>query len=372
VMQYFLLNFVADDFSFLRLCPAPRNARKLYTCAVFRVFVMVVLFCTLAPVFPGVDPLPAWLAGHIRHTKTIQKMQEMAQRVDSYGNSSGVGGVVIAVEDLNKDAIIAHVGNIAFDVAIGIAVTTLISSVLFIFITLHMLCVKKCFAHYSPLSGTRNAKTIRQIDDLAKEIELIISGDSNPKQCHQKLLDLQESKYPGLYLAKFPQVWGQVIGAGVHCVVDAFNAYNFWKHGDYLRSVCMVLCVLVTCGFVSMRGGIRNVYRECMLSWKRGIMTDGYLDVMRADKGMQSVPALLCILSGLPWNPGGAKSIIAAVGSVVMNLVVMVPFIFEQFDLGVEREGEDLDHILHANCGAACDDDSSSDCDDDDESVGAS
>merc|ERR1711920_743717 len=93
-------------------------------------------------------------------------------------------------------------------------------------------------------------------------------------------------------------------------------------------------------------GGIVSAYSEAKLSWDRGLTTDSYEAFKAADRGIQAIPSLILILSGLPFFWTNPIKTCGGLGSVGMSIALCVPFIYEQFDLGLVTRIRNLEDNL--------------------------
>lgn len=305
---YPLLNFVVDDFSFLSLHPKPRSAWKMYTLAIVRVLLEVALVFLLRA------PLPEDVIHFLAHNSVFQHIFSL--------HVHGLGTYVA----LCWGALFAVVA---------------LSTVIWICITLHMFLIHKCGGRPSPILGVRDDGMLAKVDELADKVE--VASKMEPAQCRQELLRLKQEN-PAIQVATFPSVFGPAWAMLLHIGIDAFNVYNFITTKDFIRAVMLTLTILFTVLYAAnqTRRGMRSMYHECKLSWDRGMFTDDYLKFIRADKGIQSIPALIIIISGLPFKAKGVKSTVGGLGSIAINLALVVPFITQQFDLGIDHQGDDI------------------------------
>lgn len=226
---------------------------------------------------------------------------------------------------------------------IVLGAVVLISTLLWVCIILHMLLVRRAGGRPSPILGFRDDATLYEVNHLAHKIQ--VAAQNEPAECRRELLRLKQDEDPALQLTNFVGVFGPAWAMLLHIGIDLFNCYDFiFGSEDYFRAGLLALAIVITvcCMVTSTEHGLSSLYHECKESWERGMFTSDYLQFVRADKGIQSIPALVIVLSAVPfkeYQAGSLKSTVGAIGSIGINLALVVPFIMQEFDLGIEQEG---------------------------------
>mmetsp|Transcript_113181 Transcript_113181/g.205873 ORF Transcript_113181/g.205873 Transcript_113181/m.205873 type:complete len:495 (+) Transcript_113181:65-1549(+) len=304
---YPLLNFVVDDFSFLSLHPTPRNASCMYMLAATRVCLM---FCLILLLFI----LPEQVRDVIAHSPVIDQF-----------NHFDVHGLEVYIREC----------------WIALGAVVVFSSLLWLCIIVFTFLKKQCGGRPSPILGVRDDAMLFRVDELASKIE--VAAQLEPAECREELLRLKRDE-PRLQLVNFVSVFGPAWAILLHIGIDMFNIYNFIVGEDYIRAALLALAILITVCYMAntTEHGLLSLYHECKESWDRGMFTDDYLKFVRADKGIQAIPALIIVMSGLPFKEfkaGNLKSTVGGLGSIAINLALVVPFIMQEFDLGIEKDG---------------------------------
>lgn len=302
---YPIFNFVVDDFSFLSLYPRPKNAWPMFALVVVR----VVLLLALIPVCFA--HLPKNVTSWLVHTEVIDLILGRVERAH---------GIGIAVRF----------------VWLAVVCAVLLFSGLYLCITLHMLLIPRCCGRPSPIHGLRNDALLARVRELAEQIDAATANE-DPATCRREMQRLRASR-PKLKLANVVSTFGPAWAVLLHIGIDVFNIVNFAVAQDYGRAALLAFFILVTLLYAQncTTGGLPSMWRETVTSWRRGLCTDDYLAFVRADKGIQAIPALVVTVSGLPFKMKGVKSTLGGLGSIGISIVLLVPFIYQQFDLGIE------------------------------------
>lgn len=315
-LGYPIYNFCVDDFSFLNLHPHPIHPWRPYRVAFIRVCILVAIVPLLVP---GVSPLPEGLRDFLSHKKALEQIQWLERHTAKHG------GVSVYAEELWEILALLIAGM----------------SIAWLIVVIPMLCLHKCVAYV----GDARAE-LEAIQRLALELEFISqTTGSEPERCRQALESVRE-RHPGLRLTSAGSTIGPAWAVLVHLAVDAFNLISFLQAGDMVRGGLLALTIFITACYANnvSSGGLKSIVHETMHSWKRGMFTDDYLAYVKADKGIQAIPSLIIIISGLPFKATNVLSTVGGLGSIIINVALVVPFIYEQFDLGTEVEGvEDSD-----------------------------
>uniref|UniRef100_A0A7S4PTP1 Uncharacterized protein n=1 Tax=Alexandrium monilatum TaxID=311494 RepID=A0A7S4PTP1_9DINO len=311
-LGYPLLNFVVDDFSFLNIHPTPRSAWNMYAIAAARVFLLLLMIPLLNPAW---SPLPGSVLHLLAHKQVLDIMRERL------ADSKRVLPVVY--------------------LWVGLNVFVVVLSVCWLVVTLHMLLVQECRGVRSPIRGFIDAELLRSIGSLADEVEA--ASALEPSGCRREMQRLQET-HPKLKIANFFSTFGPAWAVILHIGIDVVNIVSFATTGrDPTRAILLGLAVFITLCYAAQtaRVGLRSLYQESVLSWERGLFTESYLAFVRADRGVQTIPALIIINSALPFTVTSAMASVGALGSVGIAVALVVPFICEQYDYGIERDGAD-------------------------------
>lgn len=302
-LGYPLLNFVLDDFSFLNLHPHPRSPWCMYGLAMLRVCILLALVPLL---LPDVSPLP----DAIRTFFSAAALKHL-----EYFDRENTSTLDIVAKEIWKVVLM-----------LGLAMT-----LLWLLMTVPMLLVEQRLCQPDGLAD--------RIKSLAVEIEYVSSG-LPPELCRHELEALQQ-RHPKLKMASFLNTFGPAWAVLVHLGMDLMNIATFAQGEDYARAGLLGFVVLVTICYANnlTTNGCLSLYGEAKLSWERGVWTDDYVAFLKADKGIQAIPSLIVTLSGVPFKARSFVGTLGGLGSICINVALLVPFITEQFDLGLETEG---------------------------------
>lgn len=323
-----LLAFVVDDFSLLGLHPTPRNAKGMYRIMAIRVLLLLLL---LPMSEPAISPLPA----SVRLIFFRQGVWDIVTRHVSLG-FTGLASLWMAL-----------------------FVTVVLQSVLWLIITVHMLTVGECGGRRSPIQG-EVSRDLAKVQEIAAKVDATrVLGD---EECHQALVRLKQT-YPDFMLTNVFNTFGPAVGfvsrllSEVYSIaLFVFAAYR--QRGDAnmaMRHAILALILGATLYVTLVQLGQQRpdrVVGEAWRSWVRGVHTEGYLAIVRADKGAQAIPALFVKIYGLPYAATTSFSVLVSWGSILGVIGVVSFFIFQQFDLGVEEVGADS-KLLSLELGAA-------------------
>eukprot|EP00928_Gymnodinium_smaydae_P021425 TRINITY_DN18359_c0_g1_i1.p1 TRINITY_DN18359_c0_g1~~TRINITY_DN18359_c0_g1_i1.p1 ORF type:complete len:545 (+),score=88.59 TRINITY_DN18359_c0_g1_i1:40-1635(+) len=315
---YPTLNFCVDRYSLLSLHPDLRfhgasvTPWQAYRAAMLRVFILLMILPLLVPL---TSPLPDSVLNILSHKETLDRISWLNKHAEHKGDLS------IYAEDL-------------WLVLSGSIVAL---SVLWLLIVVPMILLERCRRCVSCGSGAAGDSCRR----LAMALEFASSQE--PARCIEEMRALREERGHGkLRMTTAANTIGPAWAVLLHIGIDMVNIMSFAKSEDYARAVLLGLVVVITVCYANnlTTGGICSICHETRLSLSRGLMTDDYLAFIKADKGIQSIPSLIIILSGLPFKAKNFLATLGGMGSIVINVVLVVPFIYEQFDLVVETELE--------------------------------
>lgn len=332
-----LLAFVVDDFSILGLHPTPRNAKKMYRIMVVR----VALLLAVVPLSYGpISPLPAWVRLFFfdQDVWNAFKAQLKHGQIHHQGSEGEMGIVFLWL------ALFASV---------------IVLSALWLFIALHMLFISTCQGRKSPIVGEVSRDFVK-VQELAAQVDE--TKNLNDEECHEALLRLKQ-RYPAFMLTNVFNTCGPAMGFLSRLVTEAYSIGLFvmaaittyeGKHPNYMnnaaRQTFLASVLGVTLAVTLVQLGMHHpetIIREVRRSWARGVHTEGYLAIVRADKGAQAVPALFVKIYGLPFAATTAFSVIVSWVSILGVIGVVSLFTFQQFDLGVEAEGMEETSLIN-------------------------
>mmetsp|Transcript_14690 Transcript_14690/g.28965 ORF Transcript_14690/g.28965 Transcript_14690/m.28965 type:complete len:475 (-) Transcript_14690:76-1500(-) len=323
-----VLCFVVDDFSMLGLHPKPRSAVSMYRIMVFRVVVLLLFWFFIAG--PGrheaiAKQLP-WLMWCLFDRGIMKKFTD---------NSSSTEQTEFRIDLINLWR------------ALGLSVVVL--SLLWLSIAIHMLLVGHFAGRPSPLRAEVSADMTRVMHLTALVDETRDLGDG---ECRDALLRLKQQNYPRFVLMNIASTFGPIAGfvsrfaAEVYSVVIFAVSMVYYAYMKYwlpaiaqgILGSLLACTVLITIYNIALRAPMQ-ILVEAKRSWDRGIATEPYLDIIRADKGAQALPALFIKIIGLPFAVSTPLQLVVSWGSILGVVGVVALFVFQRFDLGIENEG---------------------------------
>lgn len=325
-----LLAFVVDDFSVLGFHPTPRPAKCMYRIMVVRV---ALLLAVIPLSMPAISPLPQ----SVRLFFFDRDVWDAFAHQIRHGNWRFVGG-----RTMNAVYLWLFLACSVFVLSIG-----------WLLMALHMLCVTSCLGLRSPIMGDTSRDMPRVLElSAAIEVKIDETKDSGDEACRQALLTLQP-RYPKLKPTNSCSTFGPMMGFTSRLVTEGYSialfvaagveAYNV--KGDVnmaARQILLATILGITLAITLVTIGMQNpqtIFREAMRSWTRGVYTEGYLAIVRADKGAQALPALFVKIYGLPFAADSIFSVVVSWGSILGVIGVVSLFTFQQFDLGIEDVG---------------------------------
>lgn len=318
-LKYPLLNFVADDFSMLGLHPQLRCCRYLYKIYIFRVLVML---STITLFDASWSPISR---------KTIEEFAH--------------GAALKALQHMRAHGKLPHLLLRLWKV---LAVLVIVLSVAWVIVTIILLALPR-----SPFRCVRRDSLLDRVDSLAIEIHQIssarcLSEAGAAADCRTKLLKLKTESFPCLKLAHVFNTIGPAWAALLHMFADISNTFTFLRNRDYMLAglLALTVCIYVGHAVKKTKGGVQGILRETMTSLECGLFTHDFLVFIRADKGTQNIPALLLQIYGLPFAAKGWSSALFAAGSIGATVFLVIPFIYHEYDLGIEQEGLPFDRLL--------------------------
>jgi len=210
--------------------------------------------------------------------------------------------------------------------------------------------------------SSRNEVLLNRIDCIARAIEVAALKD-DPVQCRRVLENLpnMEEAEGGCMTFEFttpfhpgkpnPLLVG--VMSTFHFLLRGANIYTYGStltvNGMICSSVLLVHLVMTIVQKATLGTyGPCSIWKEIKDSLDRGLFTSKLFELMKTDKGVLTLPALVFTLSSLPWTVytnghSDHVQMLQAVGQVlgfVSALVGTGVFTFQQFDLGIEREGQ--------------------------------
>jgi len=151
---------------------------------------------------------------------------------------------------------------------------------------------------------------------------------------------------------------GPAVAWIVHLLLDISVAHTFFSHGWERRDrkhkehesfvpdmICAGLTVLNFVLVLRHTAKVAGSYNpflmlpEAKASFLRGVYTERFVDIVYSDLGFHVLPTLFINAFGLPFVADNMFKLVGAVWAILLTVFSSVPFIFQQFDLGVEREG---------------------------------
>jgi len=325
-----LLNFVMDDFSMLGLHPKPRPAKLMHMTAVLRVFILAVGIPVLA-----FSPWEAWF-----------EVFANENAVDIFYCTEGVKHCIPPRS--------RFVWKFAGKACLVLTYVWLLGAT----VLLLLACVKK-----GPLSWEKDKNALKRIDWLAQHID-VAAAHEDWRACvaHMKKI---RSKHPKLKLTTIGTTVGPAVAWIVHLLLDISVAYTFFSHGwerrekghpqhgsftpDMIMAGLTVLNFVLVLRHTAKVAGSYNpflMFPEAKASFLRGVFTERFVDIVYSDLGFHVLPTLFINAFGLPFVADNLFKLVGAVWAILLTVFSSVPFIFQQFDLGVEREGFDQEQRM--------------------------
>jgi len=313
-----LLNFVVDDFSLLGMHPTLRPALKMHALCLFRVLILLVAIPYLI------------VSDHIPRRFRFMLSEENSLHVLFWGQL--LHGRQIP--DPSADAWIA------------LTVAVLLLSGLWVLLASSMI-LAAC-ARAGPLSWGRDKPLLREVDRLAAQVDQAL-GQADWRACLRQMQRLK-AEHPGLKLTTVATTCGPAAGTLVHLLLDLSVAHTFFSHGwNYPASRLQdfILGALTTLNFLftlvhnchAAGGNPFAVVTEARQSFDRGAFTERYIRILYGDLGAHVLPTLGINVFGLPSRADHPIKVFGAIAAILVTVATCVPFIFQQFDLGAEREG---------------------------------
>mmetsp|Transcript_18325 Transcript_18325/g.57413 ORF Transcript_18325/g.57413 Transcript_18325/m.57413 type:complete len:485 (-) Transcript_18325:60-1514(-) len=312
-----LLNFVVDDFSLLGVHPKPRPAHVMHAICLLRVLVLIVVI----PAFAASTNVPEWMK--------ILFSNENA--IDILFQGKPIHGKYIPEEALVAWELFAN--------------ATLALSSLWALLAGAMFAAA-CLGH-GPLSWERDEPMLGKIDRLASLVDQATSQPDS-RACLLAMRRLQ-ADHPSLKLTTVAKTFGPAVGTLVHLALDVAVAHTFFSHGlnnpesfvpDCTLGSLTILNMLFTLLHNTLVGGSPwAIAGEAWRSFERGALTETYVRILYGDLGAHVLPALAIKIFGLPFCADNTVKVATGILAIVGTIPGSVPFIFQQFDLGIEREG---------------------------------
>jgi len=313
-----LLNFVVDDFSLLGLHPTPRPAHTMHVICLLRVLVLIVV----VPAFAASTEVPMWLKTLFSNENAIHILFQ---------------GKPLHGESIPERSLLVWAVFAIIMLALAALWALLVSVML----------LAACRGS-GPLSWEKNKLMLGKIDELASLIDLATS-QSDWRACLHMMRNIQ-GDHPSLKLTTVGATFGPAVGTLVHLVLDIFVAYTFFSHGfnypkslvpDFILGSLTILNFLFTLvhnAFIS-GGNPFAMAGEAWRSFERGAFTENYVRILYGDLGAHVLPTLGINIFGLPFRADHPLKVVSAIMAIFITIATSVPFIFQQFDLGIEREG---------------------------------
>jgi len=320
-----LLNFVVDDFSMLGLHPNPRPAKFIHLIYVLRVFILAVAVPALA-----FSSWEAWF--------------------EVFANRNAVD--IFNCDGKRESECIPPGSKTVWKVA---GLTSLALTYIWL-LGLTALLLLAFVKKKGPLSWEKDKDSMKRIDRLAEHIDLA-AAHADWRTCVAVMKKLR-SKHPSLKLTTIGTTMGPSVAWIVHLLLDISVAYTFFSHGwprrhkdhpehdSYLPDMILGGLTVLNFGMVLWHtarvAGSYNpflMFPEARASFLRGVFTERFVDIVYSDLGFHVLPTLFINAFGLPFRADSVFKLVGAVWAILLTVFSSVPFIFQQFDLGVEREG---------------------------------
>jgi len=343
--------FAADDFSWLRIHPNQRSAWGLYAIYVLRVIALLVVI----PICSNGAPEVCKELRMVNEGRTEHGRSPLVALHEAFAAEKGeLIGVALRW---------AQTGHSNYKVlTLFWAVTAEVMmclSILWIVVTVVMVALAWSGSSFV---GRRHESLMQRIQCIAKVVEQAMASD-DAADCRRQLECLGNLEESAGGTTKFaltsasnpfkpnPVMLG--VSAQLHIALKLFNAYTFasssWALNSIVCAVVLLLSVLASyaqqCRLTG--GNPCSLFSHIQRSLASGIFTPELLQIVETDKGLLALPALIISVSVLPWTIYQSKSsdatkVCQAVGQVAgvfASLVGTGIFAFQQFDLGVERQG---------------------------------
>lgn len=322
-IRYPLLNFVVDDFSLLGIHPHPRCPRRIYWVAVARVLLMLLLVLLLEIYRSSSPLLPKGFMKWLRNNPAILALSTRRE-----------------------------LPRVVRNLWTGIAFTIICCSIAWLVVTVFLLWCPRCRGRPTPFFAPRRDHMVDRIDALASEVQHIVMledvrGTGGARRCREALVTLRDERWPHLKLTNAFTTFGPAWAALLHFGTDCVNIFTFVSNGDLIFAALMLFMLWITIGYAwtATERGPHRIYQETKLSFDCGVYTHDLLVILRADKGFQMIPALFMQIYGLPFAATNWTAALSAAASIGATILFVVPFIHNDYDLGIECEGMDSNSV---------------------------
>jgi len=314
-----ILLFTADDFSLLQMHPQPRSAWIIHIVAVARVFVSLVAFAVFGRWSPWSDIFQETFAA--KHFRTV-------------------------LRESIHDAILM----VAWSVFVFVLASI---TVLWLCITIGMLVSTQCATKLriaKSLRGEIDHQLLNNVRSLTEKIHKL-SSVRDPSVCKLGLKELRRT-HPKLSILGFVGAWTPLFFCILHIGLDVGNTITFamtpyegpGSLGPFMAGILgltIIITLVMMC--IKTHGRLWDVVREARLTQRRGLYTPEYLDIIRIDKGVQSILALAVKIYQLPYSAITPFQIAVGLTSIVLKIISTSGFVYEEFDLGTEIAGHHAD-----------------------------
>lgn len=217
----------------------------------------------------------------------------------------------------------------------GLGALVFLATITWVCLTLPMLCGLPWCGCPSPLRGDSDDLLVQQIDRLALQVST--ASAMSPIDCRRELERLKSECAPKLALASMFKTFSAAFGSVMHIFSDVCNVFTFFNKGWISHAVLLGLTVssAIRNHFRITRGAPTVVLREVRLTLERGLFTEKLHALVRADKGVLVMPALLLKVYGLPFAADSVLSGLIAAGSIMGSMFGVTSYIFKEYDLGI-------------------------------------
>lgn len=355
-LQFPLLFFTPDDFSWLRMHPMQRGAKRIYL-----IYIIRVLFCIgLIAACSADGELGETLRPLTRETAEFAPVRRVHRAFRR------VPWLIGATKGVLDDA--ASLGRPAHFLTVFWVTTAEAAIIIGLLWVVLVILLLLCMLVGIIPDRSRSEARLRRVDSISEAIDRAMDLQENdPKACRQALKDLatlpreeggcQTLEFCGIIAPPSTNPVLVVWLLSFHVLLRIFNVYTYATSGTVVGVVCSIVLACHVCmttyhikqmELMDPRAFIREI-GKCLRS---GIFTPKMFQVLTTDKGVLTLPALLLSIGTLPWTIHDAFGDTASreffpmlqmsvqVAAFCGLLIATGIFVFEQFDLGIEREGQ--------------------------------
>lgn len=292
-----LVCFVPDGFSLLGFSPKPyAPARGMYKIMVGRVLLLL-LIIVVALLFSAEIP---------------QEAEDMLANKNV---------IRVLTRDSSKEMALIWK---------AFACVIIFLTLLWLIITVHMLCTATCYNRASPLYGIQDPD-LSKINCLAVRVDHCKSLDDS--ECYAALTRLKD-EYPSFQLTNPGQILGGTVGFISRFIAEVYAFYLLITSRAWPLAAIMAATLAITLRYLAFQRPQR-IFWEAKRSYDRGAHTEGFLRILEADMGGQATPALIIKIIGLPFAAQTVAQALISLGTILSCIGLLALFIFQEFDLGI-------------------------------------